>query len=214
MSSYFIIKQAAFGQLESKKSRFLAYLKPTPSKAAARRHLVEIKAKHPDAGHHCWAYIAGPPHNSGTIGISDDREPHNTAGRPMLNILQHRNIGDIAAVVVRYRGGTKLGTGGLARAYSGAVQTALDNVEIIRKITMAKLDFEIDFAAEAAVRRKLESLSIPVPAPFYSDKVKFSIKISVAEREKIIAELNNTVNGHVAFHENNQGGVYKKITPA
>ncbi|MCP3968411.1 MAG: YigZ family protein [Lentisphaerae bacterium] len=193
------MKHPAYGELESKKSRFLAYLKPIESKDAAMQHLEDVRSKHPDAAHHCWAYIVGEPHNSGIMGMSDDREPHNTAGRPMLSVLQNRNIGNIAAVVVRYWGGTKLGTGGLVRAYSGAVQGALENAQVIEKIETSELMFQIEFSAEAAVRRKLESLPIIESEINYTNGVNFALTIPASEKEIIISTLCDTVNGKISF---------------
>ncbi|QSH40639.1 YigZ family protein [Lentisphaerota bacterium ZTH] len=197
MSGFYIIKHSATAETESKKSRFLAFLKPVENKESAMCHLQQIKTAHPDAAHHCWAYIIGSPRNSGIMGMSDDHEPHNTAGRPMLSLLQNRSIGNIAAVVVRYWGGTKLGTGGLVRAYSGAVQAALENAEIIEKVETRKLRFKVDFAAEAAIRRKIETMQVFESTISYSEGVIFSLAVPEKEISTIYKAISNTVNGRI-----------------
>ncbi len=103
------------------RSRFLCTVAPTSTVEDAQAFVRDIAHEYPDATHHCWAYVIGAPGSSDRIGLSDDGEPHGTAGRPMLTVLQHCGMGDIAAVVSRYYGGVKLGTGGLVKAYGGAV---------------------------------------------------------------------------------------------
>lgn len=107
----------------------------------------------PDATHNCWAFVAGPPGSTGRIGMSDAGEPHGTAGRPMLTVLLHGGVGDVAAVVTRYYGGVKLGTGGLARAYGGAVQAALATLPLAERIEWTELEIVTDYAGIAAVQQ-------------------------------------------------------------
>src|SRR6185312_17010598 len=107
------------------RSRFICTVDRVSSADTAQRFLREMNDEFPDATHNCWAYLVGPPGSTDRIGMSDAGEPHGTAGRPMLTVLQHSGIGDVAAVVTRYYGGAKLGTGGLVKAYGGAVQHAL-----------------------------------------------------------------------------------------
>ena len=111
---------------EIKRSRFIATLGYTPTREEARAFVDRVRAEFQDASHTCWAFLVGPPGSTVTVGMSDDGEPHGTAGRPMLNVLHHSGVGDLTAVVTRYFGGTKLGKGGLVRAYSGGVQRALE----------------------------------------------------------------------------------------
>ncbi|MEH6457607.1 MAG: YigZ family protein, partial [Cocleimonas sp.] len=104
-----------------KRSRFITTIAHASSADEANAFIASIKKEFPDASHNCWAYVAGPAADSAKIGMSDDGEPHGTAGKPMLNVLLHSDIGEIVAVVTRYFGGTKLGPGGLVKAYSGSV---------------------------------------------------------------------------------------------
>ena len=107
---------------EVQRSRFLTTVEPVASAEEARAFVARVSAEFPDANHHCWAFVVGPPGSTASVGLSDDGEPHGTAGRPMLTALLHGGVGDIAAVVTRWFGGELLGKGGLVRAYTGGVQ--------------------------------------------------------------------------------------------
>ena len=124
-------------ELEIKRSRFITYLRRVDSEAAARALVAELRKKHFDARHHCSAFILGPDRTA--MRSNDDGEPSGTAGIPMLDALAKRETGsgktdlsDIVAVVVRYFGGILLGAGGLVRAYSESVSTALDAAPLLR----------------------------------------------------------------------------------
>ena len=110
---------------EIKKSRFITLLAHTDGVAAAKAFVESVRADHPDARHHCVAWVAGPPDDSQQLGFSDDGEPAGTAGKPMLAQLMGSGVGEITAVVVRYYGGILLGTGGLVKAYGGGVHQVL-----------------------------------------------------------------------------------------
>lgn len=131
-------------ELIIKNSRFLTSVSPTPNRAEAERFIAQLKAEHPSANHNCWAHIAGSPDDTQNRGCSDDGEPKGTAGRPMLTVLEHSGLGDITVVVTRYFGGIKLGTGGLARAYSQAVREGLESLP--QEIVIAKQRFCINAA--------------------------------------------------------------------
>ncbi|WP_110517695.1 YigZ family protein [Herpetosiphon llansteffanensis] len=127
-----------------KHSRFIATVVHAPTLVDAKQAIATIAARYPDANHNCWAFQIGlGPHAE--IGSSDDGEPAGTAGRPMLQVLQGSGIGDIAAVVTRYFGGIKLGTGGLVRAYSGTLQKALNDLptkeQVIRRTGMVTINY-------------------------------------------------------------------------
>lgn len=120
------------------RSRFICYLKPCASAADAKTFIKSLQALHPQANHHCYAFIAGRPENSQLYGFSDDGEPSGTAGKPMLSMLMGSQIGELCAVVVRYFGGTKLGPGGLQRAYGSSVKQALGLLPTKLKIPMVR----------------------------------------------------------------------------
>jgi uncharacterized YigZ family protein len=134
------------------RSRFLATVAPAPTVADAQAVLRAVREEFPDATHHCWAYVVGPPGSTGQVGMSDDGEPHGTAGRPMLTVLLHGGVGDVVAVVTRYYGGTKLGTGGLVKAYGGAVQEALATLPRRDRVDAVALTVRVAYAAIGAVQ--------------------------------------------------------------
>ncbi|GGC76468.1 IMPACT family protein [Vreelandella lutescens] len=149
-------------EIEVEKSHFLAWVCHTPHTAAFDALVQAAKASHPSASHHCTAFIAGPPGEQTQIGFSDDGEPGGTAGRPMFQALQGSQIGEIGCVVIRYFGGTKLGTGGLARAYAQAVNAGLESLATREVVERDHYSLRVGFAHEAQTRAWCEEQALPV----------------------------------------------------
>ena len=143
---YTIAAQAIIDETIVTRSRFICYLKPCNSAADAKAFIKSLQVLHPQASHHCYAFIAGRPENSQLYGFSDDGEPSGTAGKPILNMLMGSNLGELCAVVVRYFGGTKLGPGGLQRAYGGSVKQALTILPTKLKIPMVRKTLACQYA--------------------------------------------------------------------
>ena len=143
---------------EIKKSRFIAVGAHITTKQGAKDFLNTSKQRYPDARHHCWAYQFGPPNMPHSAAMSDDGEPSGTAGKPILNVLKHKDIGDIMIVVTRYFGGIKLGASGLVRAYSHAAQLAIDNLTLKQQVPMLSIAITCDFSQEQTVRHWLSSI--------------------------------------------------------
>ncbi|NDJ55414.1 IMPACT family protein [Enterobacteriaceae bacterium 4M9] len=141
---------------EIKKSRFITLLAHTDGVEAAKAFVESTRAEHPDARHHCWAWVAGAPDDSQKLGFSDDGEPAGTAGKPMLAQLMGSGVGEITAVVVRYYGGIKLGTGGLVKAYGGGVQQAINQLVTSRKVPLTEYTLRCDYALLAGVEALLK----------------------------------------------------------
>lgn len=154
-------------EVEIERSRFIAWVGHAPDTQGFDGLLARARATYPDASHHCSAFIAGPPGEQTAIGFSDDGEPGGTAGRPMFQVLEGAGIGQIGCVVTRYFGGTKLGTGGLVRAYSQAVQKALETLPLIEFTERRPVRLHLDFAGEAEARHWLDSQAIPVTDASY-----------------------------------------------
>ncbi len=155
-------------ETEVEKSRFITWICHAPEVANFTVLLAEARRIHPNASHHCSAFIAGPPGEQNAIGFSDDGEPGGTAGRPMLQVLDGAGLGQVGCVVTRYFGGTKLGTGGLARAYAQAVSQALVELPLHQVTERTALHLKVGFAGEAEARSWLESQAIPVTAAEYA----------------------------------------------
>jgi len=166
----------AESELEVEKSRFIAWLCHAPDVAAFETLLAAARGRHPHASHHCSAFIAGPPGEQTAIGFSDDGEPGGTAGRPMYQVLEGSGLGQVGCVVTRYFGGTKLGTGGLARAYAQAVAQALDALARRERVERIPLHLRLDFSGEAEARAWLAERDVPVEAADYAaDGVRLTI---------------------------------------
>lgn len=113
---------------------------------AAKAFVESVRAEHPDARHHCVAWVAGAPDDSQQLGFSDDGEPAGTAGKPMLAQLMGSGVGEITAVVVRYYGGILLGTGGLVKAYGGGVNQALRQLTTQRKTPLTEYTLQCEYS--------------------------------------------------------------------
>ena len=127
-----------------RRSRFIVSIARVSSTEEAKAFIERIRAEHPTATHNCWAFNAGAPEDTAQGGASDDGEPQGTAGRPMLTVLLHSGVGEIAAVVTRYFGGTLLGTGGLVRAYQGSVKQGLDSLPVVLREDMQRFVVSIE----------------------------------------------------------------------
>ena len=138
------IKNETINEFEIEKSRFICYLNRAFSESEAREYILSIKKLHPNATHHCTAFIIGE-HNE-IQRSSDDGEPSGTAGVPMLECLKMNNMNDIVAVSVRYFGGIKLGAGGLIRAYSKSVTEAIKTATLMQTVNtqVYKITFRYD----------------------------------------------------------------------
>ncbi len=152
-----------------KKSRFICFLAPASDVKAAQSYIQAIRERYADARHVCWAFVAGEIGNTTDLGCSDDGEPAGTAGKPMLNVLLHSEIGEIVAVVVRYFGGIKLGTGGLVRAYSSSVSEAMKLMTSEEKTPQLRLRLQLPYPLEDAVRRHLAACAGEVLEAKYED---------------------------------------------
>ena len=164
---------------EIKKSKFIACAGFANSRESAMALLESVKQQYPDARHHCWAYIFGNPNAPSSAAMADDGEPSGTAGKPILNVLQHKDIGDIMIIVTRYFGGVKLGAGGLVRAYSAAAQQAIDALEVRQEITLEPLSVAIDFKHEQFVRHLVEQAEGNIANCSYGSRVEIDVALPV-----------------------------------
>ena len=187
--SYQTLKRAVTARLEIKKSEFIAYAYPVISREEAMFHVEQLREQYPDARHFCWAYIIGDPDNTTSAGFDDDGEPSGTAGRPILNVLQHKSIGNVIIVVVRYFGGIKLGAGGLTRAYAGAAQAAVDEMTLNPYVPMAQIQILAEFATEAQCRYMIESLGGHIDDVAYSKQVTLTATLAQADIESLKERL-------------------------
>ncbi|HHW82550.1 MAG TPA: YigZ family protein [Actinomycetales bacterium] len=144
-------------EIEVRRSRFIATVARADTEEAARAVVAAARVEFPDARHHCSAFIVEVPSAQEVERSSDDGEPSGTAGRPMLEVLRGSGLTNVVAVVTRYFGGVKLGTGGLVRAYSDSVSTALDGVPRVRVVTRALRTLALPHAEAGRIRSELEA---------------------------------------------------------
>ena len=187
--SYQTLKHAVTTRLEIKKSDFITYAYPVTSREQAMFHVEQLRQKYADARHHCWAYIIGDPNNTTSAGFDDDGEPNGTAGRPILNVLQHKSIGNVIVIVVRYFGGIKLGAGGLTRAYAGSAQAAVDEMVLLPYVPMAQVQILAEFATEAQCRYVVESLNGSIDDVTYSKQVTLTVTLAEADLDSLKERL-------------------------
>jgi len=180
-----------------KRSRFIATVAHAFTEEDAKVFISIIKNEFPDATHNCWAYVAGPPGDTARIGMSDDGEPHGTAGKPILTVLLHSEIGEIVAVVTRYFGGTKLGTGGLVRAYSGSVKNALAGLSIKEKRDVITLTAILDYSKITAVRQMIESFNSEIIEAKYEADVSFKIELPKNNKDSFIHAITDLTGGEI-----------------
>ena len=148
--------QAYQARIEIKKSVFIALAKRITNRSEAMNWLAEIQTAYRDARHHCWAYVIGDPSNATHAGTGDDGEPSGTAGKPILNVLTHKNIGNTMLIVVRYFGGIKLGAGGLTRAYGQAAQAVCQAMVLEDWIEQRLVSLRGSFEHEHPLRYLIE----------------------------------------------------------
>ncbi|WP_412527865.1 IMPACT family protein [Burkholderia lata] len=181
-------------ELEIRKSRFIAYAIPVDDRDAAMQAVQRLRDEHPAATHVCWALLAG-----GQSGMSDDGEPSGTAGRPILEVLRHHDLDGVLGAVVRYYGGVKLGAGGLVRAYTDAIASALLDAERVERIRYTRLAIEIGYPEEARVRRWIDQAGYELVDSAYGMTVKLVIKLPETAAANARAELFDLTQGRSGF---------------
>ena len=195
LERYKTVYQGKTGEIIEKKSRFIATVRLVENEEEALSFIEEMKKKYWNATHNCFAYVIGEHRE--TVRCSDDGEPSGTAGKPMLDVLLGEEMYNTAVVVTRYFGGTLLGTGGLVRAYSKAVQEGLAQSSIIVKKYGAILKIETDYNGLGKIKYLIGERKIPVLDSEYTDKVQIRIILPEKETDRFVRELTEATNGRV-----------------
>jgi len=194
---YFIPARAAQVTTEIKRSRFIAYIAHSRNSDIAFDIIAQQKARHPDARHHCWAFIACPPLSASAVRFSDAGEPSGTAGKPILNILQYSKYGEIICVVSRYFGGIKLGAGGLVRAYSNSTQAAVEQLSVREVIELSNIKIQFPYPFESAIRHYLEVNNIIIKHVSYQQDIIFQLQMEKNHIPGFIQDARNLCKGQV-----------------
>ena len=199
-----IVFEGGEGEIVEKKSRFIATVKPVHSEQEAIDFINELKKKYWDATHNCSAFVIGSRQE--IQRCSDDGEPQGTAGRPMLDVLLGEEIHDVAVVVTRYFGGTLLGTGGLVRAYSRAVQEGLRKSKVIEKVLGSRLVIGTDYNGIGKIQYLLGQRGIPVVDSRYTDVVELEILIEESAVSELLDAVTEATSARAVFQE--EKGIY------
>jgi len=186
-------------EIEVKHSRFIATVETVESAEAALDFVSQLKHEFPDATHNCWAYLIGPPGSTDRIGLSDDGEPHGVAGKPMLTTIQHSGIGDIVVVVTRYFGGTKLGKGGMVKAYTQAVKTALDKLKTTEKIDWVELTVEAGYPLLDPIERLLPEFEVELLEKQFAEQIVMKLKLPEEHLEQLSTRLTDLSSGQIGI---------------
>lgn len=184
-----------------KRSRFLVSMAHAPHPDAAREMVERIKAEFPDATHNCWAFAAGAPGETARVGYSDDGEPHGTAGRPMLTVLLHGGVGEVCAVVTRYFGGIKLGTGGLVRAYQGMVRLGLDELPTRLFMPPARLEVVLEYSRITPFQRMLPEFEATIESESFAADAAFVIVLPETNLQAFSSRLTDMTEGTVLIQQ-------------
>lgn len=176
-------------ELEVKRSRFITTLARADDEDAARAIIADVRGTWPDARHHCTAFIVEVPEAQPIERSSDDGEPSGTAGRPMLDVLRGAQVAQVVAVVTRYFGGVKLGTGGLVRAYSDAVSLALDGAPRVRPVVSPVFEVEFSYADAARAQEACAAAGLRVVGEVYAEAVTLQIAGDGEQVRTLAAEI-------------------------
>lgn len=188
-----IVYRAGQGEIVEKKSRFIASIFPAGSEEEALERISQIKKKHYDARHNCFAYIIGE--NRETERCSDDGEPSGTAGRPMLEVLNGQGVHNVVAVVTRYFGGTLLGTGGLVRAYTAAMKEGLADCVLMEQMNGCRMSIRTDYNDMGKIQYLARTMDWRELDAVYADDVEMILLVPEALADEAEREITEKTAG-------------------
>ncbi len=193
MKKFITIKENSYDEFVEKKSTFITHLVRVTSEEEAREFIQKMKKKHYDATHVCSCYVVGD--NNEITRANDDGEPSGTAGAPMLDVLVKNEIKNVCATVIRYFGGTKLGTGGLVRAYGGGVINALKNATLVKRKDALEIRLELDYSLNGKIEYEIEKTNFIVNNLEYTDKIIYTIYVMEEDYDSFQSWIANLTNG-------------------
>lgn len=202
--SYFTIAGPGETRIQIRGSEFYGVARQAGSVEQAEAVIDRLREDYPEASHHVPAYRVRVGDGGGGVYLgawsSDDGEPTGAAGKPILNILEQQEVEDVVVVVVRYFGGTELGVGGLARAYSRATKETLMVAGVVETVRTTRVEVETSYADSGTVRGVLESLGLDFEGS-YEEDVRFAVWVPMSELERVRERLQNATSGRVTITE-------------
>lgn len=203
MKKFVTIKNNIEDEFVEKKSTFITKIIRINNEDEAKNFIQNTKKKYYDSTHVCSCYLVGD--NNEITRANDDGEPSGTAGVPMLDVLQKKDIKNVCAVVIRYYGGTKLGTGGLVRAYSGGVINAIKKATLVERKNALEIKVNIDYSLNGKIEYEISKTPYIVNNIEYSDKITYELFIMKEDEDKFISWITNlTNNNYEIISKNNK----------
>ncbi len=199
MNEYKTIIEAGTGEIVEKKSHFIGYVRHTESEEEALAFINEIRKKHYDARHNCFAYCVDGEQQ--TQRFSDDGEPGGTAGKPILEVIKGNELCDVCIVVTRYFGGTLLGTGGLVRAYTDAAKACIENTQVLAKRRMIPMKLHTNYTDLGKIQYLLASEEIPIIDSEYGEDVCVHVEIFVDDADEVKKKLIEVTAARIIIDE-------------
>ncbi len=194
-ASYKTLMKRGCDEFIVNKSRFIGYGAPAETEEEALAFLAEIRKKHADATHNCYAYIIG--RNMGVMRYSDDGEPGGTAGMPIIEVMKNRGVVNACVVVTRYFGGVLLGAGGLVRAYTQGAVTAIDASGVGVMHLTARYMMDVSYAMLSRVEYFLKSAPVIVEDKDFSDVITLTLLVKCADEDKLLSDLTQLSEGRL-----------------
>ena len=194
-ASYKTLMKRGCDEFIVNKSRFIGYGAPAETEEEALAFLAEIRKKHADATHNCYAYIIG--RNMGVMRYSDDGEPGGTAGMPIIEVMKNRGVVNACVVVTRYFGGVLLGAGGLVRAYTQGAVTAIDAYGIGVMHPTARYMMDVPYPMLSRVEYFLKSAPVIVEDKDFSDVITLTLLVKCADEDKLLSDLTQLSEGRL-----------------
>ncbi len=200
--SYFTVNVQTENLIEIQRSKFICNIKGVENELEAKNFVDSIRKKHSLATHNCYAYIAD---DKGLIQkFSDDGEPQGTAGLPMLEVLKAKKMFKTVAVVTRYYGGIKLGTGGLTRAYAGSVSECLNIAKVVNMQLAEFLEVTTDYDGYSILLKLLNNENVAVNKTEFLNNVKVSVAIKKEHAQKFCDRIIDSFNGKIKIDKINE----------
>ena len=197
--SYKTVYTGGTGEIVEKKSRFIATIVPVKTEEEALAFIEQMKKKYWDARHNCSAYTIGLQHE--LARCSDDGEPAKTAGRPMLDVLLGEDIHNVCVVVTRYFGGTLLGTGGLVRAYQGAVKAGLEQCQLITKEYGIPVTIQTDYNGIGKIQYITAQMELTTLSTEYTDQVLVTVLVTPDTKQAFFKKVTEATSGRAIIEE-------------
>ena len=194
-ASYKTLMKRGCDEFIVNKSRFIGHGAPVETEEDALAFLAEIRKKHADATHNCYAYIIG--RNMGVMRYSDDGEPGGTAGMPIIEVMKNRGVVNACVVVTRYFGGVLLGAGGLVRAYTQGAVTAIDASGVGVMHLTARYMMDVSYPMLSRVEYFLKSAPVIVEDKDFSDVITLTLLVKCADEDKLLADLTQLSEGRL-----------------